>query len=296
MNIQNIVVPIDFSAPSLMALKYAVELARPLRARLTLLHVLERQLPLNVLTEADLGKIEADHREDAFRRLGTLLAPEDEDDLDVRLVLKVGNPRVEIEAAAEQLHADLVVLGTHGRGRLGRLMLGSVTEGLLRKLHIPVMTTCHLTSPKGFKRILFATDLAESAEAAFTFALGLAKTLKAEIVALHALGGPPLTSGELGFVITTEEDAADEARRKLHALAREGARHGVHVGTLVADGLAANQILNAAKEYDADLILLGIEDKGILERALLGTTAEPVVRTAEVPVLSVPVHAAQLRT
>jgi nucleotide-binding universal stress UspA family protein len=104
-----------------------------------------------------------------------------------------------------------------------------------------------------------------------------------------------LTSGELGLVAATDEDAFDEARRRLQTLVREGERRGVPVQTFIAAGSAATAILDAARENDADLILLGIESKGILERALLGTTAEHVVRTGEVPVLSVPVHVRELR-
>lgn len=289
MDIKNVLVPTDFSEPSGMALNYGVALARKLQARLTLVHILEPLPVLEVAIEAEIAKAESERREVALQKLGNLLAPEDEDDLNLQIVLKTGNPRKEIAETVREQHADIVVLGTHGRGRLARLILGSTTEGLLRKLNVPVMTVSHTASPRKFKRILFATDLADSSHAAFAFAVDLARTLQTEIVALHALGGPMLASGELGMPVQ-QETLAQEARRRLEVLVNEGKRHGVAVQTLTPEGPAAAQILKATEENEADLIILGVESKGILERTLLGTTAEQVVREANVPVLSFPIH------
>jgi len=152
------------------------------------------------------------------------------------------------------------------------------------------MTVCHTASPRAFKRILFATDLSESSRAAFAFALDMARTLQAEILAMHALGGPMLSAGEFGMSLQVEKQAVEEVRRRLECLVTEGNREGIAVEALIADGPAASQILKAADENDADMILLPIESKGIIERALLGTTAERVVREATMPVLSVPVQ------
>ena len=290
MDIKNVMVPTDFSRPSAMALNFGIALARTLRAKLILIHVLESQPVFEFATESDIAKLREERREAALQQLASLLAPEDEDDLDLKLVLKSGNARTEIAAAVQEYHADIVVLGTRGRSGLGRWFIGSTTDGLLRKLHVPVMTVCHTTSPRAFKRILFATDLSESSNAAFAFALDMARTLQAEILAMHALGGPVLTSGEFGMSIQVEKLAVVEARRRLQLLVMEGNGEGMAEETLIADGPAAAQILKAADESDADLILLAVESKGIIERTLMGTTAERVVREATIPVLSVPVQ------
>ena len=152
------------------------------------------------------------------------------------------------------------------------------------------MTVCHAASPKAFKRILFATDLSESSDRAFTFTLDMAKTFQAQVLAIHALGGPVLTSRELDVPVEAEKLTLEEMRRRLQSLVTEGSRQGIEVQTLTADGPAAPAILKAAVENDSDLIVLAIESKGIIERTLLGTTAEQVVRDGRVPVLSVPVQ------
>jgi nucleotide-binding universal stress UspA family protein len=289
MDIRNVMVPIDFSQPSRMALDYGVDLARVLRARLTLVHVMEPQPVLETATAGEIARIELERREAAFQQLEELVAPEDQDDLDLRIVLKSGNAKMEIAAAVEEQHVDIVVLGTHGRGRLGRFILGSTTEGLLRKLHVPVMTVSRVMFPGSFKRILFATDLSDSSHTAFTLALDMARKLRGDVLALHVMGGPMLAAAEFGTPTELNESALEEVRRRLRTLAIEGKAQGIAVQVSVADGAAATQILRAATENQADLILLAIESKGLIERSLLGTTAERVVREAAIPVLSVPV-------
>jgi nucleotide-binding universal stress UspA family protein len=290
MNIRNVMVPIDFSQPSRVALEYGVDFARLLRARLTLVHVIDDPLPaLELATAEEIARIEQDRREAALQKLEELVVPEDEDDLDLRIVIRSGNARREILAAVDEQHVDLVVLGTHGRGRLGRLVLGSATEGLLRKLHVPVMTVSHVMSPRPMKRILFATDLSDSSHGAFAFALDLAQKLRGDILALHAMGAPTMAGGELGMTVEPNKSALDEVRRRLRTLAVEGKERGITVQTSIVDGPAATQIIEAADQNQAHLVLLAIESKGLIERTVLGSTAERVVREATIPVLCVPI-------
>ena len=292
MDIKNVIVPTDFSLPSRMALNYGVALARKFRARLTLVHVLEPLLVVEQANELYVASIAKERREAALQELWALLAPEDEDDLDVQVVLKGGNVRAEITAVAQEQHADIVVMGTHGRGPLGRLILGSTTEGVLRKLSVPVMTVCHATRPMGFKRILFATDLSESSVRGFAFALDVARTLQAEIVIVCAVDGMPLAYGEGGIELQTLDPAVDQARRRLATLITEGRHSGVDVHAVLTEGPAPDQILKAADNSSADLIFITVENKGVVERVLRGTTAEHVIREATIPVLSIPVQVA----
>lgn len=153
MRIHNVLVPIDFSAPSKLAADYGVALARSFCAKLTLLHVLG--LPANSV---------AQEVEDAQLNLSGLVGAEDQDDLDVRTIVKLGDVHEQISRVIREHSIDLVVMGTHGRGFLGRHLVGSVTHNLLRKVNVPVFTVCHAIGPLTFSRILFATDLSDAAE------------------------------------------------------------------------------------------------------------------------------------
>jgi nucleotide-binding universal stress UspA family protein len=145
MKLKRILVPIDFSDESLRALDYAVELAQPFGATLTVLFALERiqfvemghvygapVSPLKLIEEqrrsarAELAQL--------AERLASARATE------VRTLLREGTPHRVIVDAAKRPGADLIVMGTHGRTGMSRLLLGSVTELVIRHAHCPVLT------------------------------------------------------------------------------------------------------------------------------------------------------------
>jgi nucleotide-binding universal stress UspA family protein len=231
--------------------------------------------------------IEKEHREQAVRMLAALLGSEDQDDLDLRVVVKSGNIKNEIATVIREQHADIIVMGTHGRGLFGRWVIGSITEGMLRKISIPILTVCRATKPLAFDRILFATDLAESSKSGFDFALELASTMRSDLVIIHATDQTALTYGGADMVQYVDQHNIEEAKMKLAEFVAEG-RAKVKIDTVVVEGIAAEEILRAADRNSVDLILLTVGKKGLVEHALLGTTAERVIREANVPVLSIP--------
>jgi len=283
MKISNVLVPVDFSPPSKLAVDYGVALARSLRATLTLLHVVEYPS-----MAADPNQC----NEDALK-LSALLGSEDKGDLNVQTVVKVGDVHDQIHSTLREVNADFIVLGTHGRGLLGRAFVGSVTQKMLRKLHVPVLTVCHVTGPLKFGRILFASDLSAAAQEAFGFALELAAQTKSDLTVLHVMDYPGLNYGVLEADTSVREELADIARSRVDEMAARAKERGVTVETLLVRGKAAEEILKAAEKNDANLILLAIEQKGLIEKTFLGSTAERVVRDAYVPVLSVPVTVAE---
>ena len=287
MNIKNVLVPVDFSPPSRLALNYGVSLARKFRARLTLLHVVEFGAALIAgfpVEDTDLAKR---HSDQALRMLSALVAPEDQDDLDLRIVVKYGDIKDQIAAVIEENHADIAVMGTHGRGLFGRLLIGSVTEGMLRNVSIPILTV-RAIQPLEFSRILFATDCTEPSKRAFDFVLEFARQLQSRVVLLHVLEPVAVTYGGAEMAGYIDRHNAAEIRPELEALVARGAQQKVKVETAIVEGTAAEQILKAADDNDADLLAISVRHKGFVERALLGTTAERVIREASMPVLSVP--------
>lgn len=288
MEIKNVIVPTDFSVPAKMAVSCGVALARKLRARLTLLHVIDIR-PL-LAGGADIDReAEQDLAWKAAQELSTLVSPEDEDDVDLQTVVKYGNVHREIVNTIKEQRSDFIVLGTQGRGCVGRLTVGSTTERLLRKLTIPALVV-RTTGPTAFKNILFATDLSESSVHAFDFALDLARTLQSRILAVHVLDKTMDSILKNNAVTEAHEHVLEDVNRKLATLSAEGKRNGVDVQTLLVEGAPAAEILQISQKCGADLILVSISTKGSLERALFGTTAEKIVRESTMPVLSIPTH------
>jgi glycine betaine transporter len=162
---------------------------------------------------------------------------------------------------------------------------------MLRKIDVPVMTVCRLTRPLTFARILFAADLSASSKEGFAFALDLARSTDANLSVMHVVEEVNLVYGGNEVAGYVGERSLEEARETLDLFAAEGKRQKVRVETMVVEGVPAQAIFKAAEDTCADIIVLTVERKGLLERALLGSTAERVIREAHVPVLSIPAGA-----
>ncbi len=134
--IRTILHPTDFSERSAYAFQLACSLARDYGARLVLVHVHP-----TVVTFVELGPIPhvpGEVRKQVQEQLGQLKPP----DAKVRVehVVKEGDPAIEILRVAEETHCDLIVMGTHGRTGLGRVLMGSVAEQIVRRACCPVLT------------------------------------------------------------------------------------------------------------------------------------------------------------
>jgi len=140
---ERILVPTDFSEISLTALDHARFLAERFSSTLHLLHVLEDPLAGLDLTEGyslpnDFLKQLKDR---AAARLADLIAPNERVGFHVQWTVREGSPFVEIVRYAREQNVGLIVLGTHGRGPVAHLLLGSVAEQVVRKAHCPVLVT-----------------------------------------------------------------------------------------------------------------------------------------------------------
>ncbi|MGD9905201.1 MAG: universal stress protein [Vicinamibacterales bacterium] len=141
--VRRVLAPTDFSDSSAIALRYAVELADAFGAELHLLHVVERWVEqqwaaaLAGLASVD---VEAEARAKADAELAGVLTHEERERLRARLVTRTGTPFLEIVRYAQQEAVDLIVMGTHGRGAMAHLMMGSVAENVVRKARCPVLT------------------------------------------------------------------------------------------------------------------------------------------------------------
>ena len=293
MHIKKVLVPVDFSPPSTQAVNHAISLARKFRAKLILMHVVEPSSALMYAFPDEGEKIDKQRHEQAERMLSALVASEDEDDLDLEIVVKSGEIEEEISSAIREAGADLVVMGTHGRRLLGRWLIGSVTQHMLRKMSAPVLTVCHVSGPLSFKRILFATDLLETSTEGFRFALEMASMTGSCLIVAHVIDKRPQVTyetPEVAAVFDEERKRSLEATRaRFMEFESEGKRRNVRIEVVLSEGVAAEALPRIADENMVDFMIIPVRKKGRLERALLGSTAEPVIREAHVPVLSIPV-------
>jgi nucleotide-binding universal stress UspA family protein len=135
--------PTDFTEPSQAAYRVACSLARDHHSRLVIVHVLE--LPVAALLGGGLIPGPVAEVAEVRAKLQRLRA----EGVEVEHRLVEGDPAAEVVRLAGELHADLIVMGTHGRSGLSRLLLGSVAEHVLRRCCCPVVTVRALPSGEG---------------------------------------------------------------------------------------------------------------------------------------------------
>ena len=139
--LKRILVPTDFSEPSGVAVKYAKAFAEAFGAALHVVHVLED--PFTVMPAEGYmppPQFLQDMEKTARQRLNEVLSAAERDKLHAELVTLRGSPFVEIVRYAKQHEIDLIVMGTHGRGPIAHMLMGSVAERVVRKAPCPVLT------------------------------------------------------------------------------------------------------------------------------------------------------------
>lgn len=139
------------------------------------------------------------------------------------------------------------------------------------------------------KRILVATDFSETADAAFDYAVDLAKQLGAKVVVMHAYELPVygFPSGALVASVEMATRIMSGAQEALEAACKARASSGVEISQVVRQGVAWEEVHRVADEVNADLIIIGTHGRKGLSRALLGSVAEKIIRTSTRPVLTI---------
>jgi nucleotide-binding universal stress UspA family protein len=291
--ITHVLCPVDFSEISQHALDHAAAIARWYEARLTLLYVFANlptmDLPPLVLEDADRERLMSD-----LRRM-VAAGPRDVP-VEFR-IHEAGYVHEEILAQVGATHADVLVIGTHGRSGFQRLFLGSVTEKVIRKATCPTLVVpprapdVPAGSPIQFRRILCAVDFSESSLDALALAINMAQEADAQLTLLHSVEFPPVLSeaptmpaSDLSHV---REAAAADARRRLHELIPEQARAYCTVDIAVVEGRAYREILRHATERRSDLVVMGVHGRGALDLLVFGSTTHHVIRASACPVLIV---------
>jgi nucleotide-binding universal stress UspA family protein len=197
-----------------------------------------------------------------------------------------------ILSACESHSCDLVIMGTHGRSGVARLFLGSTTQGVLRLSRVPVFTvrTVDRIGPAPFAAVLLGVDDSEPSDAAARVAARLARSANASVIACYVVDTVHLyeNAASYGFdpePLVGEMHAEGETIVK-SALSRAGLPASTPIAIVEGEPASAN--ITTADEPGATLIITGTHRRRGLLRFVLGSVAEALVRTSDVPVLVVP--------
>lgn len=294
--IKRILCPVDLSEHSRHAVDHALALAKWYEAQVTVLHVFSAPQPIVPAAGLPaafpvLPPIRSDDIAEEVRRFcgPDTLAPGGP----ASVAVTDGNPAREIATFAERLPADLLVMGTHGRGGFEHLLLGSVTERVLRTIHVPVLTVPPPVERVGsvlYKTIVCPIEFSDPSTRALEYAVSLAEETDGRLILLHVIEGfiDKATIAEVGHFNVPEyyRHLEEDAMARLKAAVPAEARVWCRPDERLAFGKPYREILRVAKEEKAELIVMGVHGKGVLNRRLLGSTTHRVVREATCPVLT----------
>ena len=281
-----ILVPLDGSELSESVLPWLRFVSATLKPQPEFLIVRAFEPPSNVYLLPDLSIPTSHILSDDY--LGdTILTYLDEvkarlEGLQIDSKMLIGDPAAEILELSEK--CDLVIMGSHGRGGLGRWLMGSVVNKVARGIQVPLLVVGSKV-PKPSKNIhirniLCPIDGSEASDRAFETAHSLAKAFNSKLFLYRGV-----SQVELGDALSlkTNQEGVKLALEAIEDLVRDSS--GVEFEYKVSETYGRSGIETYAREIEADLICMGSHGKGGFERWMLGSETERVLQTAECPVL-----------
>ena len=284
-SLRNILYASDFSETAETAAAFASKLARRFNSKIFSVHV--RPLEIYEMAPPESWPALRDGAEQQAReqaaRLGGYFPNIQHDS-----IVEEGDVWEVLHSLIEKYDIDLVVMGTHGRKGLEKLLLGSVAENVLRRAPCPVFTVgprvlANARHAGEMKRILFATDLSCPSQVAAAYAISLAQENKACLDIVHVI--EPQKHGEL----VRSPELLRGCAAQLRKLVPPEAELWCEPNTIIEVGHPAEQILNVAKSRDSQLIVLGVKAASNFTATthLPWATAHKIISAAECPVLTI---------
>lgn len=318
---KKIMCAIDFSDFTNDILAYSVALCKAFHAKLFLVHIVVdvRNSFIHSEISIDMEKLQSDHISNAQELLGSLVK---DLGIEYEILTCEGDPAGKISEFALDKKVDMVITATYGKSGFNRLLIGSVTEKLMKILHCPLLVLrnqepdyIHLENGElQLKKILVGCDFSPDSKIAFEYGLSLAQEFQAEIYMTHVIKPTEHLELKPSDYITTIPEAyihwrtadyfemqkkvTEENRAKIDTLRSSLAKQLEFMlpeeckawctpHTILLDGEPYKELIRYAKEQGVDLIVLGIRGRTLWEKLMVGSTTDRVIRQAPCPVLAV---------
>jgi len=295
---KNILLATDFSEVSRKAVPYAKAIASRYVSKIYLVHVISAEARMPIPIEPLPGELDYG-RQNAEREMEAFLSGNPLGNIPHEALVEQGPIWDVLSTLIERDEIDLLVLGTHGRGGLKKVILGSVAEELFRLASCPVLTLgpavpFEPTSTKEFRQILFATDFGPASLHALHHAISLATESKARLTLLHVVTPVPVPNvGPYWYpgtnLVEQQNSAKARSMDRLKELIPAEANLPFDPEFLVDFDFAPDAIIRIAADSKADLIVMGVNQAASARASahLPWAIAHEVVCHAKCPVLTV---------
>lgn len=280
--IKNILLATDFATAANRAAPFSFSLVEQYGARLCVAHVIPKEVYALAQPES-MERVLKETRDYATYELDKLVAPIRRRGRPCEVLVGEGNVSQVLTGFMRESDADLVIIGTSSRTGLGKAILGSVAEEIIRDAPCPVLTVGpHVLADArvGFRDIICATDFSPASLLAGELAVSLAYEYRAHLTLMHVLEAGSGASPHRATPLT---------EKLLRAMIPRDLELRYQPRVLVNDGSVADSILSCAAESSADLIAMGVRGAGAFAQTAsrFGSIAHKVVSLAHCPVLTV---------
>lgn len=312
---------VDFSDFTEETLAYSVALCKKFHAKLFLVHIVidVNTFLLHDGIAIDTALLQDKHIQNAQERLGDLIKAAT---IEHEIIISKGRPADEIRRLALKEKIDMVITATHGGSGINRLLIGSVTERLMKTLHCPLLvlhTRDHDLIPRSDyvmkqKKVLVGCDFSPDSKLAFDYGLSLAQEYQAELYLTHVIkptehielkasdyitvipgdyrAWNTLDYFEIQKKVTKENrekisQLHSRLERQLYFMIPEECRSWCTPHTVILTGEPYKELIKYAKEQEINMIVLGIRGHTLWEKLMVGSTTDRVIRNAPCPVLAV---------
>ena len=299
-SLKSVLVASDFTEASSKPLRHAISVARHFHAKFYLAHVVS-SVGFTIAGADALEMATTAARRDVAELERKLEERGDLAGLSHEFIVRQGDVREELAAIIREKQAELVVIGTHGRHGIEKLVLGSVAEQIFREANGLVVTVgphsqpdAPLESTEGTRSFLFPTDFSEASFRALPYAISFANHFGARLVLLHVAPVMPISesfswSKAPDDIAGMRKEARQKALKRLGEFISDSAQLRVKPELVVEFGKHGEETLRVARTLKADLIVMGLDHSkhGRLAAHLPTTTAYQVVCEARCAVLTV---------
>lgn len=297
---KNILLTTDLSPNAEAAVPYAVAFAKQSGGTIHVFHAFgiepEEAFASGVWAEVSVWLATArTKRQEQVAKMALRLS--EKTGLNIAYTCEYGQPALETVKVARTVHANLIVLSTHGRTGSPHFFLGSVAEKIVRLSPIPVLTVRpfeHVSDELTFKIILVPTDFSENAKAAMFFALRLAKSHGAKLILAHVVENATYlcegdsSVGIVPYVNNWTEFLKSQGEKHLaEAATLLASKSGGDARTVLRYGRADEEICKMVREFNADLVVMSTHGYTGFSHLAFGTVTERVMRSCPVPMLSI---------
>jgi nucleotide-binding universal stress UspA family protein len=292
----HILVPLDGSTFAEQAVAAAKTLAQAYKAKITLVSVLQAQSWFKILPMSEEQRNQLDkglqQRNAYLDKVAENLIAEN---LDVQVTIRVGPVAETLNTLSQEEDVDLVVITTHGRSGVSRWLTGSVANRIIQLITRPTLVirpveTAKVTAPS-FNKVLVTLDGSEFAERVLPYVRSSAP-FGSEIILLSI---PEIPEAQAFGAVVEEiqalrQESEKKAQQYLEGVAAALKEDGINARVVVTGSRPAETIISVMEAEQVDLLMMSTHGRGGLDRLLVGSVAERIIRNTSRPVFLLPIH------